>query len=637
MHFMLASLLDSLILLHYLATASSPPNTKRSPVPYKVQTPPLDTDWTYKVGTNPWPEYPRPQLRRDVWQSLNGIWTYQGAGTTAALSSLPNGLLDREIMIPSCVESALSGIQELGVTNMWFARNFKVPKSWDGKTTLLIFEAVDYEATVFVNGVKAGNHVGGYFRFSVDVTKLVKYGQDNQLLVFVYDPTDLDVIPVGKQTRNPRHIWYRPCSGIWQSVWMESVSSDYVTQLDVSAGMDRTNSLSTAQMLMAPPVALTAHSSEKKGAPVKLSIIDESGHEIATQSGTSDKELKVRIGSPKLWTPSSPHLYNLTVTMGDDEVHSYTGFRTISTGVVNGIQRPLLNGDFVFMFGTLDQGFWPDGVYTPPSREAMIYDLKMLKSLGFNMLRKHIKVEPDLFYQACDEIGLMVIQDMPSVPDDSNRLPNAAQQQEFQRQLEILINEHKSYPSIVTWVLYNEGWGQLRNPPYPEEKLTEVVRKIDPTRLINAVTGWNDHGFGDFSDNHHYANPQCGTPFYSLASSPYDPKRIGFQGEFGGIGHNVSAEHLWKVQQAMDTINQTYELNDDLNVYNYRAGVLFREFREQIERYACSGGVWTQTTDVEGEVNGLYTYDRRVLRPDVKQWKDDIQSLYNAARARGGA
>ncbi|PNY28722.1 Beta-glucuronidase [Tolypocladium capitatum] len=507
---------------------------------------------------------------------------------------------------------------------MWFATNFQVPKSWDGKTTLLNFQAVDYEATVFVNGVNAGNHVGGYFRFSLDVTQLIKYGQDNQLLVFVYDPTDSEVIPVGKQTRNPRHIWYRSCSGIWQSVWMESVASDYVTQLDVSAGMDGT-------------VAWTAHSSQKKGSPVKLSILDAHGHEVATQSGTSDEELKVKMSSPKLWSPSSPNLYNITVTMGDDEVHSYTGFRTISTGVVKGVQRPLLNGEFVFMFGTLDQGFWPDGGYTAPSREAMIYDLKMLKSLGFNMLRKHIKVEPDLFYQACDEIGLMVVQDMPSVPADDNRLPNAAQQQEFQRQLEILINQHKSYPSIVTWVIYNEGWGQLRNPPYPEGTLTRVIRSIDPTRLVNAATGWNDHGFGDFSDNHHYANPQCGTPFYSLASSPYDPKRIGFQGEFGGIGHNVSADHLWKVQQAMNTINETYEINSDLNAYNYRASVLFREFREQVERYACSGGIWTQTTDVEGEVNGLYTYDRRLLRPDVKQWKNDIQSLHSAARSRGGA
>ncbi|KFG83780.1 putative Beta-galactosidase [Metarhizium anisopliae] len=234
-------------------------------------------------------------------------------------------------------------------------------------------------------------------------------------------------------------------------------------------------------------------------------------------------------------------------------------------------------------------------------------------------------------------MGLLVIQDMPSLPADGNRPPNPAQQAEFQRQLEVLVQEHKSYPSLVVWVIYNEGWGQLRGPPYPEERLTDVVRRLDPSRLVDAVTGWHDHGFGDFSDNHHYANPQCGTPFYSILSSPYDPRRIGFQGEFGGIGHNVSIEHLWNVQQAIDTINQTYEVSADLEAYNYRAGVIFRELTEQVERYACSGGVWTQTTDVEGEVNGLYTYDRRVLRANVSQWQADIRGLYDAAHGRGGA
>ncbi|KAM4058810.1 glycosyl hydrolases family 2, sugar binding domain-containing protein [Hirsutella rhossiliensis] len=595
---------------------------KRAPVPYRVQTPPLDTDWTYKVGRDPWPEHPRPQLRRDVWQNLNGIWTYQEARSAADIDKLPGGLLEREVLVPSCIESGLSGIQLLNVTRMWFARSFRVSKEWEGKSVTLHFEAVDYDATVFVNGVKVGNHVGGYFRFSLDVTAQVKFDEDNELLVFVYDPSDSEVIPVGKQTKNPRHIWYRPCSGIWQTVWLESVPRDHIQQLDVAAGMDGI-------------VTLTAHSSRRGGNPIEVSIYNRKGHVVARRRGNADTELQFEVDNPELWEPSSPTLYNMTIKMGEDEVQSYTGFRTISKGLVNGIQRPLLNGDFVFLFGTLDQGYWPDGLYTPPSREAMIYDLKMLKSLGFNMVRKHIKVEPDLFYQACDEIGLMVVQDMPSLPDDFNRLPNDAQQKEFQRQLEVLISEHKSYPSIVTWVIYNEGWGQRRNAPYPEGQLTDVVRSIDPTRLIDSVTGWFDHGFGDFSDNHHYANPQCGTPFYSIASSPYDPTRIGFQGEFGGIGHNVSADHLWKVQQAIDTINQTYEVSKDLNAYNYRASVIFMELREQVERYACSGGVWTQTTDVEGEVNGLYTYDRRLLRPDVQQWKDDIALLYRAALARG--
>ncbi|PHH66029.1 hypothetical protein CDD81_554 [Ophiocordyceps australis] len=596
---------------------------KRAPAPYQVQKPPLDTDWTYKVGTDPWPEYPRPQLRRSDWQSLNGIWTFQGLdGNVADLESFAGVAPEREVLIPSCIESGLSGIQELGITNMWFERYFEVPQEWSNKTILLNFEAVDYETSVFVNNVKVGSHVGGYFRFSFDITAHVKHGQENRLLVAVYDPTDTDVIPVGKQTVNPRHIWYRPCSGIWQSVWMEAVAPNYITKLDVSAGMDGT-------------VTFKAHSSQGSATPLTFSVLDASGSVVAKKCGTSDTELTAVVKDPLLWTPDSPHLYNISVTMGSDKVASYTGFRTISSGRVEDVQRPLLNGRFVFMFGTLDQGYWPDGIYTPPNREAMVYDLKLLKSLGFNTVRKHIKVEPALFYQACDELGLMVIQDMPSMPDDRNRLPNAAQQAEFERQLELLVNQLKSYTSIVTWIIYNEGWGQLRQAPYPEEKLTKVVRSLDPTRLIDSVTGWHDHGFGDFSDNHHYANPQCGTPFSSIDSSPYDEKRIGFQGEFGGLGHVVD-KHIWNVQEAIDTINQTYEISQDLDAYNYRSHLVLGELREQVERYACSGGLWTQTTDVEGEVNGLYTYDRRVLRPYVKQWRDDIQSLYEAARARGG-
>ncbi|KAG5983905.1 hypothetical protein E4U55_006817 [Claviceps digitariae] len=591
----------------------------RKPVPYQVQKPPLDTDWTYKVGINPWPEHPRPQLRRENWQNLNGIWTYDKAGQAGNPYNTPQAEdLSRQVMIPSCVESALSGIQDPNATAMWFMRNFKVSDFWKEQNVLLHFEAVDYEATVFLNDVKVGYNVGGYFRFTVDITKNIRWGQDNKLSVYVRDPTDLDVIPLGKQSRSPSHIFYRSCSGIWQTVWLESAPANRITQLDVSAGM-------------AGDVTMTVHSSAKQGTLVKVAVIDGMGEVIAEAAGPSDKEFKFIVGSPQLWSPSTPTLYNLTVTMGNDEVHSYTGFRTISNGVVNGVQRPLLNGEFVFFIGTLDQGYWPDGLYTPPNREAMIYDLKMLKDLGFNMVRKHVKVEPDLFYRACDEIGLLVIQDMPSLHTDGDKPPNVQQQAEFERQLEILINEHKSYTSIGIW-----GWGQSREAPYPEERLTQLVRQIDPSRLIDSVTGWIDHGSGDFSDNHHYASPQCGTPFYSVLSPPYDPKRIGFQGEFGGIGHIVGMEHLWNVQQAIDQMNQTYEITTDLDSYNYRASVLFRELTEQIERYACSGGVWTQTTDVEGEVNGLYTYDRRVLRPNVDQWKNHIGGLYRAAQKRGG-
>ncbi|KAK4660367.1 hypothetical protein QC762_0018310 [Podospora pseudocomata] len=319
--------------------------------------------------------------------------------------------------------------------------------------------------------------------------------------------------------------------------------------------------------------------------------------------------------------------------MGDDLIESYTGFRTISTGVVNGIKRPLLNGKFVYLFGPLDQGYWPDGLHLPPTLEAMVYDLELIKSLGMNLVRKHIKIEPDLFYEACDRLGLLVMQDMPSMRVHTNARPTDAEQAEFERQLEIMIKEHRNYPSIVTWVIYNEGWGQITDR-YPEFHITDRIRQLDPTRLINSVTGWHDHGAGDYHDNHHYADPQCGTPFYSLPNTPYDSSRIGFQGEYGGLGHRPLDEHLWPVQAAVRTINETYEMHADEASYNYRAHVLFDLLRQQVEHFACSGAVYTQTSDVEGEVNGLVTYDRRVVRVDVTQWKADIQALYDAAAAR---
>ncbi|TVY17848.1 Evolved beta-galactosidase subunit alpha [Lachnellula arida] len=585
-----------------LALASSHGNNPLSPgkarrqsvnaTAYAVQEPPLTTDWTYKLGTNPWPEYPRPQLERSEWQNLNGLWTYQNASSLDAVNSPPfNQTLANEVLIPSCLESAISGIQSNYSIYSWFQTSFTIPSSWSNQSILLNFGAVDYEATVFINGRKAGFNRGGYLAFTIDATSFVSAGGQNEI----------------------------PCSGIWQSVWIESAPANYITQLDVSADMNGVG-----------PVEVIFYDSGSKRSP----------NILASQKGTSDASFQFTVPSPKLWSPDSPNLYNFTVIMGSDQVSSYTGFRTISKGKVDGIVRPLLNGEFIFQFGTLDQGYWPDGVYTPPNREAMVYDLQVLKKLGFNMVRKHIKVENALFYQACDQMGLLLIQDMPALrPLQSytlsnctsvTYLPDADQQAEFTRQLEVLVNQHKSYPSIGTWIIYNEGWGQVIQG-YPEFGLTDLVRSLDPTRLIDSTTGWYDHGAGDYSDNHHYANPQCGSPFYSTDSSPYDPTRIGFQGEFGGIGQNVSIDHLWNIQEAIDGINQTYEIDTTIEAWNYRAHRILDDLTDQTKLYACSGGVWTQTTDVEGEVNGLLTYDRRVLRPDVAQWQADIKALYDAA------
>ncbi|KAM7195925.1 Glycoside hydrolase superfamily [Naviculisporaceae sp. PSN 640] len=593
-------------------------------IPYALKAPPLDTEWTSKVGTNPWPQHPRPRLVRDDWVSLNGIWAFEpfnrenNTGDGNSPPSPPQlDSLSQEVLVPSCIESGISGIMQMGIMHMWYARTFNVPSDWKkDNRVILIFEAVDYEATVYVNGQQVSFNRGGYFRFSIDVTQYVKFGETNDLQVFVFDPTDLEgtAIPRGKQVRQQDHIWYTPCSGIWQSVWLESVPEHYVTELDIAADMNG-------------EVSVTVHTSRNESVPVEIALLDGphgAGNVLLAHKATSNQPTSFRLSSPKLWSPDSPNLYHLIVKGGDDEVRSYTGFRTFEVGTINGIKRPLLNGKFVFQFGTLDQGFWPDGIYTPPTLEAMVWDLQLLKSIGMNMVRKHIKIEPDLFYEACDKLGLIVIQDMPSV-----NLPNEEQQVEFERQVELMVNQFKGYPSIGTWVIYNEGWGQLQSPGHPEFAIAERIRQLDPTRLIDAVTGWHD-----FGDNHHYAEPQCGTPWYSRLNTPYDPARIGFQGEYGGIGHIPPKENLWPVQAAIDKITETYEINANLESYHYRAHKLFELLTDQVKLFACSGAVYTQTTDVEGEVNGLVTYDRRFIRIDKEQWKKDIKALYDAAAAR---
>ncbi|KIW00152.1 uncharacterized protein PV09_08328, partial [Verruconis gallopava] len=588
---------------------------------YSVQTPPLDTDWTYQVGTEPWPQYPRPKLARSQWQTLNGLWTYANASGHSALKHPPfNRTLPQEVLVPFCLESGLSGIQGENTIYSWYRTTFTVPSTWTGDRVLLNFGAVDYEATVFVNGHNVTFHRGGYTGFSVDVTDYLISGH-NELIVFAFDPTDHHdyVIPVGKQTLRPSHIFYRPCSGIWQSVWIESAPKNYISQLTINGDASGNLNLSVS-------VTGSKHSS------VEVAVFERGTHiPLATHKATAASPISFKVKSVKTWSPNIPNLYDVIITMGQDIVHSYTGFRTIESKNVHGVQRISLNGDIIFPFGTLDQGYWPDGLYTPPTYEAMTYDLKMLKYLGYNMLRKHIKVEPPLYYAAADELGILIMQDMPSLA--LTRLPNKDQQAEFERQVDVIVSQLSSYSSIFAWVIYNEGWGQITSH-HPEFDIAEAIYAQDPTRLVNAVSGWHDHGAGDFSDNHHYTFPRCGTPEYYSSTTVFDPSRIGFQGEFGGPGHNVSAEHLWKVKQAIDAIDHTYELYDTIDAWNFRSHFIMTELLYQTQLYSCAGAVWTQTTDVEGEVNGMMTYDRRILRPDVIRWRADIQAVYDASALR---
>ncbi|OAV94951.1 hypothetical protein PTTG_26825 [Puccinia triticina 1-1 BBBD Race 1] len=626
-------ILLSCFTIHYrgswsVAAASDCP----APAPYKLKTPPLTTDWTTKVGASPWPEYSRPLLRRQHWINLNGPWQFKPAKDSQEIQNPPYGGcgFDSEILVPFPMESGLSGIMENHMYS-WYRRTFVIPRDWSGKSVLVNFGAVDYEATIFVNGKSVGFHRGGYFKFSLDLTDALKGpGQENELLVFIYDPTDSKdtLIPLGKQVLKPDHIFYTPSSGIWQTVFLEPVPKEHIIDVQTTAHADGTAKItvSTSNKASNSELKITLYSPTISSADSPL-YPDSLGTPLQQLQATANTAVTFTVSSPQLWSPTKPNLYHFQIELGQDVVRSYLGFRTIEKKKdSNGIVRPFLNGEFVFQLGTLDQGFWPDGLHTAPTYEAMQYDLKALKSLGFNMVRKHIKIEPDLYYYACDRMGLLVWQDMPSM-NPHLPWPTPEQQTEFVRQMMLMITTHWSFPSIITWVLYNEGWGQFKSS---EIELTPKVKELDPTRTVLSVSGWRDSGAGDFHDNHHYPYPQCGTPFYSLPSTPYDPARIAVQGEFGGIGHIPDRRNLWNVQSQIDTLNQTYEVASSIEIWNYRAIRFVEDLRDQAQLFSCSGGVFTQTTDVEAETNGLLTYDRRILRPDLEKWQKLTSEIYAA-------
>ncbi|MER6440788.1 PA14 domain-containing protein [Streptomyces sp. NPDC001185] len=559
----------------------------------------LRTKWADDVGPrNAHPEYPRPQLTRDNWQNLNGSWQFAAA---KAGDQPPVGRnLAEKILVPYPVESQLSGI-ERHEDRMWYRRTFTVPKDWrigSGKRLQLNFGAVDWRAEVYVNGTKVAEHHGGYDKFSADVTAALKPGRTQELIVGVYDPTDAqggENPPVGKQRLDPSGIWYTPSSGIWQTVWMEPVASDHVDSLKLTP--DVKNSRLTVEpqgVRSGVPVTATAYAGHKK---------------VATVTGRTGQPLALKIVNPHLWSPDDPFLYDLKVTVGADRVGSYFGMRSIAVEKVDGTPRTVLNGKPVFMMATLDQGFWPDGLHTAPTDEALAYDLKMHKQMGFNAVRKHIKVEPDRWFYWADRLGLMVWQDMPAMTAGVD--PDAASRAEYEREMKQMIDEHISSPSVVMWVTFNEGWGQ-----YDEARIADQAKSWDPTRLVNSMSGINlgvDGGTGDIIDEHGYPSP-------ALPPNP-DGKRALVSGEYGGLGLAVPG-HAWSVQQSyVDVDPATY--TDD-----YLARL------DEVHKLACKGGngaVYTQISDVEGELNGLMTYDRKVVKPDVKRLKAAHDALIHDA------
>ncbi|GAA1367140.1 PA14 domain-containing protein [Streptomyces beijiangensis] len=559
----------------------------------------LRTKWADQVGPkNALPEYPRPQLTRDNWQNLNGSWQFAAA---EAGERPPVGKqLAEKILVPYPVESQLSGV-ERHEDRMWYRRTFTVPQGWkvgDGKRLQLNFGAVDWQSEVYVNGVKVTEHKGGYDKFSADITDALKPGRTQELIVGVYDPTDAangENPPMGKQRLDPSGIWYTPSSGIWQTVWMEPVAADHASDLKITPDVPgKKVAIEVRGVRDGVPVTATAYDGKRK---------------IGTVTGRTGRALSLSVPNPHLWSADDPHLYQLKVTVGSDRVGSYFGMRSIAVEKVNGTPRTVLNGKPVFMMATLDQGFWPDGLHTAPTDEALAYDLKMHKAMGFNSVRKHIKVEPDRWFYWADKLGLMVWQDMPAMSAGVN--PSPAARTEYEHEMKQMIDQHSSHPSVVMWVTFNEGWGQ-----YDEARIADQAKAWDPTRLVNSMSGINlgvDGGTGDIIDEHGYPSP-------ALPPKP-DGERALVSGEYGGLGLAVPG-HAWAVQQSyVDVDPATY--TDD-----------YLRHLDEVRALACkgsNGAVYTQISDVEGELNGLMTYDRRIVKPDVQRMKAAQSALISDA------
>jgi hypothetical protein len=575
---------------------------------------PLMTKWGKKVTPeNAWREYPRPQLVRKDWQCLNGLWDY---AITAKGAAKPEKW-DGQILVPFAIESALSGVGK-HVTkdqNLWYRRTVEVPAGWSGKRIILRFEAVDFEATVWVNGKELGAHRGMSEPFSFDVTDALKDGR-GEVVVRVWDPTDSGSQPRGKQVSKPRGIWYTPVTGIWQTVWMEPVAQDAsIRAVRVTPDVDKGE-----VEFVVDAVGM--------GDLVFIGDKTEFGLKIRAK-GKPGQPIRMKVEDPKLWTPDSPHLYDIEIALSSavrestlsDEVSSYFAMRKISAAKdEHGVMRLMLNNKPLFQIGPLDQGWWPDGLLTPPSDEAMKYDLEVLKKLGMNMLRKHIKVEPSRLYYHCDRLGLLVWQDMPSGGIERSQFirPDAKQdatfaeadKKQFRAELKAMMDHLRFFPCIVVWVPFNEGWGQ-----HDTNDILKWVKEYDPTRLVNGPSGWTDRGYGDMKDMHMYPGP---------GMFPVMPDRVSVLGEFGGLGLPVKG-HLWRDSKnwGYRTFTTTEELRD-----GYR--VLMRRLHPLIGK-GCAAAVYTQTTDVEIEVNGLMTYDREVIKFDVDQTAKWHKALFGPA------
>ncbi|MEW5981131.1 MAG: sugar-binding domain-containing protein [Acidobacteriota bacterium] len=550
--------------------------------------------------SNAWPEYPRPQLVRPDWQNLNGLWEYAVRPRAAAE---PGGGFDGHILVPYPIESALSGVGQRITQDqrLWYRRTFDVPPAWKGRRIWLRFGAVDWEASVWVNGQHVGTHTGGYDPFAWDITSALKPAGKQTLVLGVWDPSDQGDQPRGKQVANPRGIWYTPSTGIWQTVWLEPLPDVAISRLRMVPDAD-TGTLAVEAVLTRPSSGYTLHVAASAEREV-----------VATAEGPAAGPVTVTVPRPRLWSPAHPFLYNLVISLlkGDtrvDEVRSYAGLRKISLGTLdNGAARLLLNNEPLFQYGFLDQGFWPDGLHTPPSDDAIRFEIAATRGLGMNLARKHIKVEPDRWYYWADRLGLLVWQDMPS---GRNSTPEA--RANFADEWRRIIEARYNHPSIVLWVPFNEGWGQPDAAGTRE--IADMTAKLDPTRLVINASGWRDSGAGHVSDIHRYPGP---------AMPALEKGRAAVLGEFGGLGLPTPG-HTWQ-----DEKNWGYVSYTDAPAFEQAYREKIGQLRLLVAR-GLSAAIYTQTTDVEIEVNGLMTYDREIVKIAPAKLQEIHATLYDA-------
>jgi len=561
---------------------------------------PMLTPWAEKLDkNNPLPEYPRPIMEREKWMNLNGIWEFQESQLG---DKIPSGKkLKEQIVVPFPWESQLSGINRQLITNRAFYRRiFTIPTDWKGQKIILNFGAIDYQSVVYLNGQFVGSHKGGYDAFSFDLTPYLVAKGSQELIVSVYDPGNDEGIAVGKQDNvsfsEPKGCFYTPSSGIWQTVWIEPVPEVFIKDLHIIPNID------TKQFIV------KIQSPSQVGNFDLNIIIKDHEKEVANSIGKFNNEIAVDIPNPKLWSPSFPFLYNIEIQLlknGQklDVVKSYAGMRKIALGDnPKGYKQVFLNNKFLFQIGVLDQGYWPDGIYTAPTDEALRWDIEQIRAFGFNMIRKHVKIEPQRWYYWCDKLGLLVWQDMPST--FKNRTEEEKTQ--FEVELQQMVKTHWNHPCIIDWVLFNEHWGI-----YDPVRLTENIMVLDPSRLVTGNSGIDasspnlDYVVGHMNDNHSYRPPNV--PFASQI-------RASVCGEYGAIGYKVEG-HIWDLDGPWFHYN--YEGIED-------ATTEYEKFIKQIIDFQFEGlsaAVYTQWTDVENEMNGLYTYDRKVIKLDKNRVK----------------